>query len=372
MNLENNKQNDQQAQINNDMINSSQEQKNENINKEPKTQNYDEKPIEGKTKKEEPETIIYGKSFEKNKQLINVDDFKDVEPVPQFSDKVEILQIQFPEEYRTLMDYFRGILAKDEISVRAYHLTTVVLEYTPTNYTAWHHRRKCLDMCKELSLQTEIEWLDSIMIENQKNYQIWFHRKVLIEKMNDPSREINILNEVFDDDEKNFHAWCHRIWVMRRFNICEGEFDYIEKQLTKDIKNNSAWNYRFFLVNFQKIGKNPSPELLKKVINEEINYAIEKIKICPVNESAYSYLRGFLTTFKRSYSEFPQIKQLMLDISNEGRINHTLSMLVDIYEEEKDIAKAIEIIDELTILDYIRKKYWGWRKENLPKIEEQK
>ena len=374
MNLEdNNNQNDKQSQINNDMINSSQEQKNENINNQSNTQqnnNEENHPI-GNQAEEQPKKIIK-EVHHKRYKLFNVDDFKDVEPIPEFSDKVEILQIQYSYEYRTIMDYFRGILTKNEISVRAYNLTTILLERNATNYTAWHLRRKCLDMCKELSLQEEIEWLDSIMVANQKNYQIWYHRKILIEKMNDPSREINILNKVFGEDSKNFHAWCHRIWVMRRFDICEGEFDYIEKMLTEDIKNNSVWNYRFFLVNYEKIGKNPSDELVNEVINEEINYAIEKIKICPVNESAYSYLRGFLTTFKKSYSEFPQIKKLILDISNKGSINHTLSMLVDIYEEEKEYGKASEIIDELIVLDYIRKKYWGWRKQNLPNIDKAK
>lgn len=303
----------------------------------------------------------------KDKQLIdfNKEEWKDITPISQFSDNVQVLRIQYPEEYETTLNYFRGILDKKELSERAYNLTTAVLSMNPTNYAAWHLRRKCLDNCQLLSFQKELEWLDTLMVENQKNYQIWQHRKVIIDKLNDPSHEKAILKAVFDEDSKNFHAWCHRIWVMRRFDIIEHEMEFIEDMLVDDIKNNSVWNYRFFFVNYEKIFKNASNNEIYEIINNEIKYAIEKIKLCPVNESAYSYLRGYLTKYNKKYSDYPLIKETMMELSKKGSINHTLSMLVDIYEEENNKEKVIETIDELIILDYIRKKYWGWRKKNL-------
>ena len=42
-----------------------------------------------------------------------------------------------------------------------------------------------------------------------------------------------------------------------------------------------------------------------------------------------------------------------------------LSMLVDIYEEECDKDKACDTIDELVKVDFIRKKYWLWRKAQI-------
>lgn len=100
---------------------------------------------------------------------------------------------------------------------------------------AWYHRRLCIDNLKEIDSNEELNWLDSITVENQKNYQIWHHRKVLIEKLNNPNHEIELLNRVFDDEPKNFHAWCHRIWVVRRFNLYEGELDYVEEKLNEVI-----------------------------------------------------------------------------------------------------------------------------------------
>lgn len=56
------------------------------------------------------------------------EEWKDLKPIPQFSEKVEIIKIQFNKCYQEIMDYFRGILAINEISLRAYNLTTEVLK----------------------------------------------------------------------------------------------------------------------------------------------------------------------------------------------------------------------------------------------------
>jgi len=161
------------------------------------------------------------------------DTWLDIQPVPQFSDNVEILKIDYSDSLREINDYFRAILQKNEISKRAYDLTTELIMVSSTNYMAWYHRRLCLDHIEELDLYEELSWVNSITVENQKNYQIWHHRKVLIEKLNDPSMEKDVLDEVFEDEPKNFHAWCHRIWVVRRFNLYEGELEFIENKLNE-------------------------------------------------------------------------------------------------------------------------------------------
>lgn len=98
---------------------------------------------------------------------------------------------------------------------------------------AWYHRRQCIDFM-ELNLDDELDFLDSIMEDNQKNYQIWHHRKAIVEKSNNPSREKPILDLIFENEPKNFHAWCHRIWIVRRFNLIEDEFEFTEKMI-KDV-----------------------------------------------------------------------------------------------------------------------------------------
>jgi protein farnesyltransferase/geranylgeranyltransferase type-1 subunit alpha len=53
--------------------------------------------------------------------------WKDIDPVPQFTDNVEILKIDYDDKFREINDYFRAILHKNEISVRAYNLTTELI-----------------------------------------------------------------------------------------------------------------------------------------------------------------------------------------------------------------------------------------------------
>ena len=288
---------------------------------------------------------------------------KIVTPVTQFSDKVKVLKIKYREKEIKLMDIFRAVLLSKEISLRVYELTTSVIFCFPTNYVAWVLRRECLDKVKEIDPYQELNWLDDLMVDNQKNYQIWHHRKLLIEKMNDVSHEKTVLDNVFNFEPKNFHAWSHRIWMIRRFNNVEGEFDFIDKMLKNDIKNNSVWNYRFFLVQFVNNNK-----LNKDIIEKEIKYAIDLIKIVPKNECPYCYIRGYITKFGYKYNDFNFVKEELEKILEENENNsYGLMLLLDYYEEEKNEKKFNETIEKLITIDFIRKKYYNWRKSNYKK-----
>ena len=294
----------------------------------------------------------------KNEDIIN--QFDDISPVQQFSDQVQILIIKYSKNDRKLLDIFRGVLVSKEISVRVYNLTTLVIKNFPANYVAWIVRRQCLNQIKEIDAKEELNWLDKQMVENQKNYQIWHHRKLLIELLNDASHEKKVLDNVFESEPKNFHAWSHRIWMIRRFNNVEGEFDFIESMLKSDVKNNSVWNYRFFLIQF--VNKN---NIDKSIVEQEIKYAIEKIKFCPINECPYCYIRGYITKFGYKYNDFKYVKEEVEKIVEQDKNNsYGMMLLMDYYEEEKDEKKFNEIIDGLIKVDYIRKKYYGWRREN--------
>lgn len=289
----------------------------------------------------------------------NPDDWKDITPVPQFSDKVKLLRIQYSKNETQLMDIFRGCVLSGEISPRVYNLTSAVIQEFPTNYMAWAVRMKCLDNMTKDELYQELNWLNGMIVENQKNYQIWHYRKLLIDKLNDASMEKKVLNFVFKDEEKNFHAWSHRIWMIRRFDNTEDEFDFIEKMLKKDIKNNSVWNYRNFLVLYMNGNK---PE--KGVIDQEIRYAIEKIKKYPINECPFSYIRGFIIKGGYKYKDFEYVKEEIEKLECLEKNRFALSLLLDYYEEEGNEKKFNDTIEKLIEKDFIRKKYYLWRKEN--------
>lgn len=60
--------------------------------------------------------------------------------------------------------------------------------------------------------------------------------------------------------------------------------DFVENLISQDLRNNSAWNQRYFVIN----NSNPNANM----INKELKYTFDKIKILSKNESAWNYLRG--------------------------------------------------------------------------------
>ncbi len=71
------------------------------------------------------------------------------------------------------------------------------------------YRRECLKSLG-VDLLTELDFMDSFSKENPKNYQIWYHRRAIVETLGDSSRELAFTEEVFEIDSKNYHAWAHR------------------------------------------------------------------------------------------------------------------------------------------------------------------
>lgn len=59
-------------------------------------------------------------------------------------------------------------------------------------------------------LNAEIQYMDSFADENPKNYQIWQHRRVIVEMIGDGTREKVFCEKIFEEDAKNYHAWAHR------------------------------------------------------------------------------------------------------------------------------------------------------------------
>lgn len=93
--------------------------------------------------------------------------------------------------------------------------------------------------------------MDDIATEHMKTYQIWHHRRLLIEKLKTPIPELAFIEGVLDIDGKNYHTWSYRQWLLAYFNdpaMWAGEIPYIERMLEEDVRNNSAWHHRFFVV----------------------------------------------------------------------------------------------------------------------------
>ena len=74
------------------------------------------------------------------------------------------------------------------------------------------YRRECL-LATKYDLNLELDYLDDFSEDNPKNYQIWHHRRSVVEVLGNGSRELQFCNNVFWIDPKNYHCWAHRyVW----------------------------------------------------------------------------------------------------------------------------------------------------------------
>ena len=173
--------------------------------------------------------------------------WEDVEPIDQYDKSTDpgIWKIDYSEDFDFTMRYFRAIVQSNEISRRALELTQEVIKVNYGWYTAWYYRRKWLD---EIGTPEDWKWeivfLNSIGVELEKNYQIWHHRRCIVQTLNDPSAEKDYLDTIFESDDKNYHAWSYRVWLIQHFNLFEGELEFIDELIQNNPLNNSAWSYR--------------------------------------------------------------------------------------------------------------------------------
>ncbi|CDW55281.1 PPTA domain containing protein [Trichuris trichiura] len=185
------------------------------------------------------------------------------------------------------------MISKVEISERALLLTEDAVYLNPANYSVWYYRRFLL---KELGkdFRDELKFCSLMIKETPKNYQLWHHRKVLVETLKDPTGELDFICSVLREDSKNYHAWQYRTWLVTQFNIWDGELDYSERMICNDVRNNSAWNYRYFIIN-------STTGFIESVVDKEMQFCFQWIRLVPNNESAWNYLSGYILVFFTSF-----------------------------------------------------------------------
>ena len=185
--------------------------------------------------------------------------------------------ILYKESYSEAMSYLRAVMAQNERSERALSLTEDVIASSPAHYTVWLYRAKVLFTLNK-DLKEELEWMNPTALKHQKNYQIWHHRRMMIEKLQqrgeevDVESEIRFLDQMFAKDAKNYHVWSYKQWLVKTFDLWDtGEIEWSESMLETDVRNNSVWNYRWYL-NF---GKDDGAAVKDDAVRErEIEYAL--------------------------------------------------------------------------------------------------
>lgn len=102
------------------------------------------------------------------------------------------------------------------------------------------------------SLNEEFEFIQAFTIETPKNYQLWQHRQIIVERMASvevAAMDLEATKFQLSLDAKNIHCWQYRQWLLRHFNLpFLTELEYTKELLKSDVYNNSAWNHRYFLI----------------------------------------------------------------------------------------------------------------------------
>ncbi|CCX14245.1 hypothetical protein FPQ18DRAFT_405424 [Pyronema domesticum] len=292
-------------------------------------------------------------------------EWEDVIPLPQDDGALPLAQIAYTDEYAEAMSYLRALMAKDEHSERALEITEHIIEMNPAHYTVWLYRANIVFALGK-DLRKEVEWLNEKALRHEKNYQIWHHRQLIIDKLDDSTGEADFIAKMFQKDAKNYHVWSYRQWLVKRFGLWEkGELEYVEYLLEQDVRNNSAWSHRFFLV----CGN--GQELTEEIVQRELGYVSDNIFLAPQNPSPWNYIRGILQRAKLPMSRIEKTCTYYAPLDNPEKIksSHALDILAEIYStipEQKDL--AIQSLDLLSsTYDPIRTNYWNYRKTQIQK-----
>lgn len=292
-------------------------------------------------------------------------------------------------------------MASNEHSPRGLSLTVHIISLNPAHYTVWLYRASTLFKLG-LPLTEELEWVNSVALANQKNYQIWHHRQLLIAKilptltareaiLGLAKSEQAFLAVMFDEDSKNYHVWSYRQYLVRALSLFPSqtvdipecsELSSIEGLIQDDVRNNSAWSHRFFLVfsdpgicTLGSMATEPDTAIPTDVIEREVEFVKRAVSKAPGNQSPWNYLRGVLRKGGRKLKDLECFAEEFCKIGGSGeedvKSSHALDFLADAWAEEGETKKAERALVLLgDKYDRIRKNYWEWRRKSL--LEETK
>ncbi|KAJ4423507.1 CAAX geranylgeranyltransferase alpha subunit [Gnomoniopsis sp. IMI 355080] len=317
-------------------------------------------------------------------------EWDDIVPMPVEDGEGALAAIAYPEDYAEAISYLRAVMAKKEYSPRCLRLTQHIISMNPAHYTVWLYRFSIVQAL-QIPIPEEIEWLNEVSLNNLKNYQIWHHRRLVmdhyvptIEASPDKVAELakseqQFLEQILAEDTKNYHVWSYRQYMVPKLGIFgDSEIAAADELIEEDVRNNSAWSHRFFIVFSDPKHSTPGslstehdPKVPTEIVDREVQYAQAKILLAPQNQSPWNYLRGVLVKGGRPMESVgPFVNQFVHDLGVEDKekvtSSHGLELLAEIYAEKGETDKAELALRRLgEKWDRIRLGYWQWRMQML-------
>ena len=303
--------------------------------------------------------------FYQSMDLPPLDDKSFLDVTPLNAEELQSLSISISKHENLLFGYFYALVQARERSQRLLTLSWHIIAINSANYTAWQTRRTCIETM-DYSLadySDELSMVDSWCARNPKNYQVWFHRRWLIDRIADESpscdqlveSELRRLEESFEEEPKNYNAWSHRLYLSKKFNLLntDQELEFTTRIIQRDVRNNSAWSYRRQVVATRD-----------DLMQAEIDFTFDMIRLSPGNESAWIYLRS-LPTWNSQLLQRMNFTQLLIE-TNQGttpspNMRHALETFIMSLTDKERETDSRQMIANLMKLDSIRQNSFNYK-----------
>lgn len=286
-------------------------------------------------------------------------------------------------------------MAHKEYSPRCLRLTQHIISMNPAHYTVWLYRFAIV-RALAIPIPEEIDWLNAVSLANLKNYQIWHHRRTVLDHYY-PSiaaapekvaalatSEQDFLEQILAADTKNYHVWSYRQYMVPKLHVFgDTELAAAAELIDEDVRNNSAWAHRFFVVfsdpaqtsvtadGPKLLATEHDPKVPTEILDREVAYAQEKILLAPQNQSPWNYLRGVLVKGGRGVGTVEDfVGQFVSELGDEEKekvtSTHGLELWAEICAEKGDVKTADLALQRLgEKWDRIRLGYWQWKRQTL-------
>lgn len=221
---------------------------------------------------------------------------------------------------------------------------------------------------KKLFLNEELEFIKEITLETPKNYQLWQHRQIIVEKINMEDvflRDLEDTKVQLSLDAKNIHCWQYRQWIIRRSNdqkyFIDSELKYTDMLLNEDVYNNSAWNHRYFLIKTSEKFCSDLKDYFLLELNRIMSYLTISYED---NECFWNYLSAFIQDYPRETIENPLYSKLTELIGSPDDSENYLYLKFMVRFITKDEEKKKKFCEKLKILHPINRVLWASMSQN--------
>lgn len=186
-------------------------------------------------------------------------------------------------------------------------LTGALLTANSDLYTLWNYRKEVFKKLAETKEEEEIQavysselnFIDSSLVNNPKSYCLWEHRVFCMRRMPDPdwATELKLTSKFLEYDERNFHCWDYRRFVVAaspKSASAKDELNFTFDKISNNFSNYSSWHYRSKLLPLVHPDDDCLHGIKESALLGEFSHTMNAVFTDPNDQSAWFYHRWLL------------------------------------------------------------------------------